>query len=144
MTTRRFGLVASAIIGVTSTASSLWAGEQSAEARRRLDGDQLFHSYCAPCHGADGKGRGPAAAALKTPPADLTAIARRNGGAFPQDRVARYVEQGGQTPSITAHGSKEMPVWGANFVALAGGSSQPINQRIEAVVAHIRSIQTEK
>ena len=30
-------------------------------------GSEMFHSYCAPCHRANGKGNGPAAASLKTP-----------------------------------------------------------------------------
>ena len=39
-----------------------------------LDGRLLFRAYCAACHGADGKGGGPAAASLKSPPPDLTLI----------------------------------------------------------------------
>jgi hypothetical protein len=34
-----------------------------------------------------------------------------------------------------------MPIWGPNFVALAG-SSQPVNERIDAVVSYVESIQT--
>ncbi len=40
------------------------------------DGRQMFTSYCAPCHGIDGRGHGPAAAALKAQPTDLTAISK--------------------------------------------------------------------
>ena len=40
-------------------------------------GKQMFSSYCAVCHGADAKGNGPAASALKTPPADLPSWRRR-------------------------------------------------------------------
>ena len=36
-------------------------------------GEALFHTHCAPCHGAEGRGDGPAAAAIDAPPADLTA-----------------------------------------------------------------------
>ena len=36
-------------------------------------GSALFPQNCASCHGADGKGDGPAAAGLPVPPADLTA-----------------------------------------------------------------------
>jgi len=115
---------------------------QSARLRQLMDGEELFRSYCAACHGADGKGRGPAAFALKTPPADLTVIAKRSGGRFPHARIARYVENG--DPSIPAHGSKEMPVWGPNFAALAPGSNKPINERVDAVVAYIESIQITK
>ena len=39
-----------------------------------MAGRDLFESYCATCHGRDGKGAGPVAGALKTPPADLTAL----------------------------------------------------------------------
>src|ERR1051325_8535844 len=104
-----------ATAGSLSRATPARAGGQPA-ARRVMDGEQLFRSYCAPCHGSDGKGRGPAAAALKSMPADLTGIAARNGGTFPKARVIRYVAEG--EPSIPAHGSKTMPVWGPNFAAL--------------------------
>lgn len=115
---------------------------QSASVRQLMDGEQLFRSYCAACHGTDGRGRGPAASALKTLPADLTLIARRNGGTFPRDRVTRYVAEG--EPSIPAHGSKEMPIWGPNFLALAPGSYKSVNERIEAVVSYVESIQAGK
>lgn len=35
-------------------------------------GRGLYTDQCEPCHGADGKGGGPAARFLETPPADLT------------------------------------------------------------------------
>jgi len=47
------------------------------------DPQAMFSGYCAACHGLDGKGTGPAAAALKKAPADLTKISARNGGTFP-------------------------------------------------------------
>jgi len=87
------------------------------QARQRiplpLDGAQIFRSYCATCHGADGKGQGPVATALKHPPSDLTLISRRNGSRFPRDRVKAIIA--GQEQSISAHGSREMPVWGPVF-----------------------------
>ena len=74
-----------------------------------LYGPDVFAFYCATCHGRDAKGGGPVAAALHTPPADLTAIARRNGGAFPRARVEAMVTHGMAGPE--AHGTSEMPVW---------------------------------
>jgi mono/diheme cytochrome c family protein len=47
--------------------STRW-GDPAAIAR----GKQLFQTYCMVCHGADGKGTGPAAKGLEHPPADLT------------------------------------------------------------------------
>src|SRR5689334_1329693 len=56
-----------------------------------LEGPDLFRSYCASCHGVDGKGNGPVSPALKTKPTDLTSISRRNGGIFPADRVSKII-----------------------------------------------------
>ena len=36
------------------------------------DGKQMYSSYCAPCHGVDGRGHGPVAPALKMQATDLT------------------------------------------------------------------------
>jgi mono/diheme cytochrome c family protein len=71
-------------------------------------GKEMFDSYCAVCHGKDGKGNGPAVAALKTRPADLTQLANRDGGKFPADRVFGILS--GKV-EVTAHGSSEMPMW---------------------------------
>ncbi len=56
------------------------------------DAGAMFQSYCAACHGKTAKGDGPAAAALKKAPADLTKISARNGGKFPEVQVKRYIE----------------------------------------------------
>jgi mono/diheme cytochrome c family protein len=77
-----------------------------------LEGSDLFHSYCASCHGADGKGDGPAAKALTAKVADLTTISKRNGGVFPAKRVERTIAG---DDAILAHGSREMPIWGPIF-----------------------------
>jgi mono/diheme cytochrome c family protein len=76
-------------------------------------GPDLFHAHCAACHGPEGRGNGPAAGALKTKPADLTALARNNGGKFPAERVQKFIS--GDDPSLSSHGSREMPVWGPIF-----------------------------
>lgn len=36
------------------------------------DGEELYRNYCALCHGAEGKGDGPAASGFDPPPPDLT------------------------------------------------------------------------
>jgi mono/diheme cytochrome c family protein len=76
-------------------------------------GKALFSEYCASCHGVSGKGDGPAASALKIPPADLTALTARNKGQFPSLRVMQAIKAG---PSVPAHGSQVMPVWGPIFL----------------------------
>jgi mono/diheme cytochrome c family protein len=116
------------------------AGRPSQQVGRLLEGEQLFKGYCAPCHGRTGKGDGPVVQALKTVPADLTLIAQRNGGTFSREEVARSIEEG--TPTLWAHGSKDMPVWGPIFSSLALGSYKPMNPRVEDVVTFLESIQS--
>ena len=79
----------------------------------REPGKALFSEYCASCHGVSGNGDGPAAPALKIPPADLTTLAARNKGQFPSLRVMQAIKAG---PSVPAHGSEIMPVWGPIFL----------------------------
>lgn len=102
-----------------------------------LEGPDIFRSYCASCHGADAKGGGPAAAALKTRVPDLTAISKRNGGAFPAKRVERVIA-GDDT--ISAHGSREMPTWGPIFHQIERDRDYG-NIRLRNVTKYIESIQ---
>jgi mono/diheme cytochrome c family protein len=75
-------------------------------------GKQMYVNYCAPCHGVDGKGQGPVAAALKKQPANLAFLAKNNGGKFPSTHIMSVLEFGAANPS---HGSADMPVWGPVF-----------------------------
>ena len=108
---------------------------------RSLAGRDLFAFYCATCHGRQGTGDGPVAAALKSPPPDLTRLARRNGGTFPRQRVEAFVTNAGDvlTP---AHGSSDMPVWGPIFRGL-DRSDALVKVRIANVVTYIESIQVK-
>ena len=45
-------------------------------------GKEMFTQYCAPCHGGDGKGHGPAASALQVAPTDLTQLAKTHDGKY--------------------------------------------------------------
>ena len=104
-------------------------------------GPDLYRHYCATCHGRDGKGDGPAAAALKSPPSDLTALARRQGGVFPAAGVDAVI-RGTAMPAHGSHGSAEMPVWGPIFRALDPSDAR-VKARIAALVAHLASIQQQ-
>ena len=101
-----------------------------------LGGSATFRLYCASCHGTSARGDGPLASSMRIAPADLTQIARRSGGAFPADRVARIID--GRTPR-RAHGS-EMPVWGDAFAGSRIDSAS-VAQRIQRLVAYLQSIQ---
>ena len=78
-----------------------------------VEGSQIFRNHCAACHGNDGRGRGPATVSLKHKVPDLTLVARKNSGTFPRNRVKAYIAGTEDTPS--AHGSREMPIWGPIF-----------------------------
>ena len=104
------------------------------------DGKQMFHSYCAPCHGAEGRGNGPAAAALKTPPVDLTVLARNNHGKYPDTHVIAVLQFGSELP---AHGSVNMPVWGPIFRGMNMANSQEKDRRMGNLARYLEHIQVK-
>jgi mono/diheme cytochrome c family protein len=91
------------------------AGQKQPKADQLVEAKEWFRAYCATCHGVDGKGHGPAASALKQPPADLTTLAKRNHGKFPADYVKKVLVHG---VSVPAHGNAEMPIWGPTFAGI--------------------------
>jgi|GEM_PF-241635 len=74
-------------------------------------GRHEFETSCAICHGIDARGGGPMRPFLARVPADLTSLARRNGGVFPKDAVAELID-GRATAEPGPHGTREMPIWG--------------------------------
>jgi mono/diheme cytochrome c family protein len=104
-----------------------------------LSGAAMFKDYCAVCHGKDAKGDGPAASALKHAPADLTTLAKRHDGKFPDLYVEEVLRNGVKAP---AHGDAEMPVWGPLFRSM---DSDPaiMYVRISSLVSYIKSLQVK-
>jgi mono/diheme cytochrome c family protein len=102
------------------------------------DSAGMFREYCASCHGQKGKGDGPAAAALKTAPADLTRISARNDGKFPTSKIRRFIEG---LDEVAAHGSRDMPVWGTVLRSPGGGGQADVQLRIENLTKYLESIQ---
>jgi mono/diheme cytochrome c family protein len=107
------------------------------ELSKSTDGQELYKFYCSNCHGMDAKGR-PASPAMRTPSADLTKLAARNGGVFPRDRVIAVIKHG--SPADPAHGPKDMPVWGAIFRSMEP-SDALVEIRIENLVRYLESVQ---
>lgn len=101
-------------------------------------GKEMFMSYCASCHGKDATGHGPAAAALNQPPANLTTLAKRNGGKYPSDKVTSVLH--GQA-NLTAHGDQEMPVWGPVFWRMSQGHPEQVQMRIANLNKYLESLQ---
>ena len=90
------------------------------------DGEKMFKTYCASCHGLAGKGDGPAAPALKNKPTDLTALARAHGGTMSQKD---FEDKLGGSAMSPAHGNSEMPVWGSIFRDLGNDKLRVFNLR---------------
>lgn len=98
----------------------------------------MYANYCAVCHGASGKGDGPAASALKIPPTDLTLLAEKNGGKYPAMHVNSVIRGDRDLP---AHGSKDMPVWGPLFRTLSQGNEAEAQQRVANLNGYIEALQ---
>jgi mono/diheme cytochrome c family protein len=104
------------------------------------DGKQMYTSYCAPCHGVDGRGHGPAATALKTQPVDLTTVAKANHGKFPDSHILSVLQFGSEIP---AHGSVEMPVWGPILGKMNHVNSQDKDLRMSNLTRYLENIQVK-
>ncbi len=103
-------------------------------------GKEMYTAYCAVCHGVDGKGGGPAASALKTPPADLTLLSKSNGGKYPAMKVSSILRG---TSELPAHGSQDMPVWGPLFRSVSGGHESEVQQRVTNLTQYIETLQAK-
>ncbi|MCC6707237.1 MAG: cytochrome C [Gammaproteobacteria bacterium] len=115
--------------------STAFAAEDSVEAA----GKARFMESCAVCHGPQAVGDGPYAALLNKKPANLTLLAKNNGGTFPFNVVYDSID--GRGPS-GAHGTKDMPVWGSNWKgANAQGAETAVRGRILEMIIYLRSIQ---
>ena len=89
-----------------------------------VQADALYKQYCASCHGPDGKGNGPAAAALPVKPADHTNPAVM--GKISDAELFKAIKEGGQAVGK----SPAMPPWGSILK----------DEQIHALVAHVRSL----
>ena len=68
----------------------------------------------------------------------LPRLSQRNKGKFPELKVYAAIKGDAEMP---AHGSKDMPVWGTVFAAMARGNEAEVQMRISNLVAYVKSIQ---
>lgn len=104
---------------------------------------EMFERYCVTCHGADGTGTGVMSGFLKKKPADLTQLAKKNGGEFPFHQTMQFIDG---TQDVRAHGDPDMPVWGEVFkheTAGSPGQQAEIRTKILLITQYVRSIQEE-
>ena len=126
-------------VPVLAVAQSTVIKQVPVRTTRTMEGPDLYAEYCAVCHGKDGKGGGPAAAALKKEPTDLTQLARKNGGKFDELRVQSVITG---SDVVAAHGSRDMPTWGTVFASMT--TNEGIRMiRINALIRHVETMQAK-
>ena len=86
------------------------------------EGKRLYQSYCTGCHGASGKGDGPAGKTLPVKPADHTN--GRKMSQYSDEHLMTVISKGGASVGK----SSQMPAWGAVLK----------EAQIQEVVAYIR------
>lgn len=108
------------VLMVSAIAVTTAHAQQSGLAAQNFDrGKYEYEAHCAMCHGLSGKGDGPFAQQLKsgTVVPSLTELSKRNNGVFSFVRVYQIIDG---TQSVTAHGPREMPLWGPRYKSEVG------------------------
>lgn len=108
-------------IGLNVVVLSLGAGVYGQD---QAQGKKLYTSFCAGCHGEDGKADGPAATALPVRPANHTDGKVMNQ--LPDKYLIEIISKGGGAVGK----SPIMPAWGGQFN----------EQQIRDIIAYIRSL----
>ena len=107
-------------------------------------GPELYHRFCESCHGAKGEGDGPVASRFAVAVPDLTRIALRHGGQYPDNWVYRVIDG---REALFAHGTREMPVWGIELWreqgadVTAGGKTR---DAITTLVEYLHTLQVAR
>lgn len=65
------------------------------------DGKALYTTYCATCHGAEGKGDGAAAAALNPKPRDFSSPETWKKEGFDKDWIMKITKEGGAANGLS-------------------------------------------
>lgn len=103
-------------------------------------GVELYKKHCAVCHGNDLKGTGPAPYPFKETTPDLTTLAERHAGKFPDAYVADVLRNGVVLPD---HGPAEMPIWGMDFKARDRMDETQVTLRITNLSNYLKSLQAK-
>jgi hypothetical protein len=80
-------------------------------------------------------------------PTDISTLAKNNNGVFPVQRTYEIIDG---RRAVPAHGSREMPVWGQDYLGRTGYMESPyaydaevyVRSRILALIDYIQRLQT--
>ncbi len=130
---------AAALFAALLLAPAMAAAQEPAMMKQSVPGAEFFRTYCTACHGDSARGDGPLAASMRRKPANLTEIARRNGGQFPSDLVFRTID--GSQP-VRGHGGPDMPAWGEALMrSREAGDADSVKKMIQSLVDYLESLQ---
>lgn len=100
-------------------------GLTAGNAAHAVDVEKVFNFYCAQCHGADGKGKGPNVTKdFATTPRNFTDAKEMNK--LTDDNVRSAIVNGG--PAVSK--SELMPAWGKTLST----------EEVDALIGHIRKL----
>jgi len=108
------------VSAIAISAATMAHAQQRGPAGQNFDrGKYEYDAHCAACHGLSGKGGGHFVQLLKsgTVVPNLTELSKKNNGVFPLARVYNTIDG---TENVSAHGTKEMPIWGNRYKIEAG------------------------
>ena len=104
-------------------------------------GHEAFETYCASCHGKDGRGNGPVASVLKVSPPDLTQLKKKFDGVYPSEYVLRTIDG---RHEFLAHGTRQMPIWGNIWREdSTKGFEVVVQRRLNTLLHYLETIQEE-
>lgn len=126
-------------IGIGYAGQSNGNGSTTTTTTAATDGKAMFAQNCSPCHGVDGKGRGPVVTERKVPPIDLTILSKNNHGRFPEAHVIHVLQNGSQ---VLSHTSVEMPVWGPILGKINKNDPKDRMIRVSSLSHYLETIQS--
>jgi mono/diheme cytochrome c family protein len=135
----RSSFPAAALLALAAAATPAVAADYSG-----FSGAELYHRFCASCHGPAGQGDGPVSRGLVVAVPDLTRIAVRHGGQFPDNWTYRVIDG---REALLSHGPRDMPVWGVELWREQGAdvtAGAKTRDAIGRLVDYLRDLQVAR